>query len=273
MTETSTYKSADFNSTQLEIDNFPHELSIQTHGKSDLVSNMILKDKLWEAYETQLMIKHLKLGNNVLDIGGNIGYYTLIASKLIGEQGKVFTFEPEPQNFRLLKENIKRNNIANATLYSLGLGNKKESIQFYTCSENRGDHRAFNNDNNRQETVINIISGDEVIKGQKIDFIKIDTQGFELAILEGLRNTINNNINNKNHLKMIVEFWPFALEENNTSANVLLNEIEQYDFKIRIIDHINHCLIDTTIDDLKTLVKTDLTPSSQGFINLWVCKE
>jgi predicted methyltransferase len=115
MTETSTYKSADFNSTQLEIDNFPHELSIQTHGKSDLVSNMILKDKLWEAYETQLMIKHLKLGNNVLDIGGNIGYYTLIASKLIGEQGKVFTFEPEPQNFRLLKENI---NIINSQSFN-----------------------------------------------------------------------------------------------------------------------------------------------------------
>src|SRR5690606_3608154 len=142
---------------------FSFHLHMQTHGESDLVSRMLLADKIWEAYETELMIHHVHAGNCVVDIGANLGYYSLIGSKLVGDSGKVFAFEPEPKNFHLLEHNIKLNELNNVHCFQSGLGNKSTDIDFFINTENRGDHRAFDNgnDSNREKTSINIIIGDE----------------------------------------------------------------------------------------------------------------
>lgn len=66
-----------------------------------------------EEFETEIFKKEIKKGDTVLDLGAHIGYYTLLAAKLVGEKGKVFAFEPEPTNFALLKKNIKINNHQN----------------------------------------------------------------------------------------------------------------------------------------------------------------
>lgn len=66
-----------------------------------------------EEFETEIFKKEIKKGDTVLDLGAHIGYYTLLAAKLVGEKGKVFAFEPEPTNFALLKKNIKINNYQN----------------------------------------------------------------------------------------------------------------------------------------------------------------
>lgn len=68
---------------------------------------------IYEPLETELAKKEVKKGNVVLDIGANIGYYTLIFAKLVGEDGKVFAFEPDPTNFALLKKNVEMNGYKN----------------------------------------------------------------------------------------------------------------------------------------------------------------
>lgn len=251
----------------LKIPNFAFDLHLLTHGDEDLVSRMIINDKIWEAYETQLMIEHVHAGDCVIDIGANIGYYSLIASKLVTEQGKVLSFEPEEDNFNLLKHNIETNQLTNVEIFHAGLGSKEEQISFFKCHSNRGDHRAFNDDGTRELSFVNIKVGDTILKNKKVDFIKIDTQGFELAILQGLKNTLRTN---QQHLKMIVEFWPFALDKNGASAIALINELASYDFNVHIIDHIHHHLLSTSFDALKKLADNELAPSTQGFINLWL---
>jgi len=254
-------------STQLNIANFNHEITIHTHGQQDLVSNIILREKIWEAYETELMINALSSGDTVLDIGANIGYYSLIAGKHVGVNGKVFSFEPENRNFQLLQKNIQNNNLHNVTSFNQGLGEKPETIDLFTHDDNYGDHRAFNFEKNRQKTSIDIITGDQIAQNLDVSLIKIDTQGYEHAILKGLRDTLKRN---QHQVTMILEFWPFALEQNHTSAEALLNEISQYEFNIHVIDHINHQLQRTTLDELRDLTATKLLPKHQGFINLWL---
>ena len=61
---------------------------------------------IWEPFETKIVKKLVQRGDVAVDIGANIGYYTLLFSRLVKLSGKVFAFEPEPANFSLLKKNI-----------------------------------------------------------------------------------------------------------------------------------------------------------------------
>jgi FkbM family methyltransferase len=71
----------------------------------------------YEPRMKQLLIKNLKDGNVFFDLGGHVGYYTLLASRLVGKTGRVITFEPLPRNLALLKEHLKMNHIGNVTLF------------------------------------------------------------------------------------------------------------------------------------------------------------
>ena len=67
----------------------------------------------YEGNETELVKREIKEGDLVIDVGANIGYYTLIFAKLVGEKGKVYAFEPEPRSFKLLKKNVEENKYQN----------------------------------------------------------------------------------------------------------------------------------------------------------------
>jgi hypothetical protein len=71
----------------------------------------------YEPFQTSLVKQWIKPGNTVLDIGANIGYYTLIFAKLVGTSGRIFAFEPEPNSFMILSEIVARNNYTNVTRY------------------------------------------------------------------------------------------------------------------------------------------------------------
>jgi len=68
---------------------------------------------IWEPLETNLIKNKIKEGDIVLNIGANIGYYTLLIARLVGSNGKVFAFEPDLNNFKILKKNIEINNYKN----------------------------------------------------------------------------------------------------------------------------------------------------------------
>lgn len=88
--------------------------------------------------------KFLRPGDVAVDVGAHIGYFTLIMSKLVGENGSVFAFEPEPLNFALLSKNVAANNIKNAFLLRKALSEKSGRINLYISDFNTGDHRVYN---------------------------------------------------------------------------------------------------------------------------------
>ena len=91
-------------------------------------------DYLTEAYEefaTELIRKNLKQGDTFLDIGGGIGYYSVIVSKIVGEQGKVIVFEPDPNYFKLLQKNVKENGCNNVTLFQKAVSDRNGKTNLY----------------------------------------------------------------------------------------------------------------------------------------------
>ena len=73
----------------------------------------------------------LKSGDTFLDIGASFGQYTLLASKIIGDAGRVFAFEPDPVSFSWLAGNVRRNHLKNATLESIALGEQNDTLDLY----------------------------------------------------------------------------------------------------------------------------------------------
>ena len=82
----------------------------------------------------------LKPGMVVLDIGANIGYHTLISSKLVGNTGKIYSFEPEPHNFKLLLKNIEINEFKNIIPINKALSNNIGSTKLFLDTQSENIH-------------------------------------------------------------------------------------------------------------------------------------
>src|SRR3989344_942009 len=131
---------------------------------------------VYEPSQTELIKQEVKEGDTVLDIGANIGYYTLIFAKLVGPRGKVYAFEPDPKNFSLLKKNIKINSYDNVVLINKAISDKTEKIKLYFSSNNKASHTIYGSEKNTNFVTIDSIKLDDYFKTneQDISFVKID---------------------------------------------------------------------------------------------------
>ncbi len=187
-----------------------------------------------EPFETELVKKETKNGDVVLDIGANIGYYTLIFAKLVGEEGKVFAFEPDPDNFSLLKKNVEINGYRNVILVQKAVSNKTEKIRLYLSEENEADHRIYNSHDGRQFIEIEAIRLDDYFKNYngKIDFIKMDIQGAEGGAIQGMPLLLQKT----NNLKMVTEFWPIGFKRFGIKPEEYLKLLLKHGFKLYLIN-------------------------------------
>jgi len=85
----------------------------------------------YENAETELFESHIKEGDVVMDIGANIGYYTLVAAKLVGANGKVYAFEPESINFSFLKKSVEINNYENVICEKKAVSNENGKLKLF----------------------------------------------------------------------------------------------------------------------------------------------
>jgi SAM-dependent methyltransferase len=88
-----------------------------------------LKDLIYEYPLPIIMAKIIKEGDIVFDIGANRGQYTIFLSKLVGQKGKVYAFEPDPRNFLILKHRTRK--LKNVIIERKAVGNKNSKVKFY----------------------------------------------------------------------------------------------------------------------------------------------
>lgn len=185
----------------------------------------------YETLQTEFFKKYLKASDNILDIGANIGYYTILFSQLVGATGKVYAFEPDLNSYSILKRNIENNNCTNVALFGYALGDSRGKVKLYLNEENRGDNRILKNEGNQNWEAIEVemFRADELIDSKtRIDFIKIDIQGAELFAFQGMENILNQN----EKITIISEFWPKGMDDNGYSAQVFLDYFKSRNFKI-----------------------------------------
>ncbi|MGD1809262.1 FkbM family methyltransferase [Dapis sp. BLCC M126] len=151
----------------------------------------------------ELICQFLGKNDSFIDIGAHIGYYSVLAAKIVGSQGKVFAFEPELSNYQKILENINLNHLNNIKLFNLVVDSETKETQIFMNQDNDGGHalwdvgkhpfnqKSLNNQtmqNTQLYTLDNIISQAGNITNLKM--IKIDTEGAELDVIKGAVNTI-----------------------------------------------------------------------------------
>jgi FkbM family methyltransferase len=196
----------------------------------DQVDSLGLVSKgIYEPDETKLVNTLIKPGDIVIDLGANIGYFTLLFARLVGPNGKVYAFEPHPYSFSLLKKNIEINGYQNIEAIQKAASNQKGFLELYQDPFNNTDHRIYPQDGKTKQIQIETISLDEYFKELPyVNFMKIDTQGAEFLILSGMKKLLARSPN----IKMLLEFWPYGLKRIGNNAQDLLTIIKEAGFLI-----------------------------------------
>ena len=135
-------------------------------------------------------------GSYIMDVGSNIGEIAMNLASKVGPSGKIFCFEPDRLNYKRLQDNLALNHFTNISTYHDALGNDNAEYKLYGYEGNRGCSRIVPANTSEQDnySLVRTITIDQWRKEnsiQKIDLIKIDTEGFEMKILQGAVETIS----------------------------------------------------------------------------------
>lgn len=166
-------------------------LKIQLFSK-DLIDHKILFAGEYEHETNYVLRKYVKLGDHVIEAGANAGTETLLLSRLVGDQGKVWAFEPVPHLHKKLQFNCELNKITNVEFELYAIGDSDDQIDFYIAdpsfvNQGMGTRYKIHQKVNNRITVEQVCL-DTFVNKSKIDnlnFIKMDIQGAEIDLLRG----------------------------------------------------------------------------------------
>jgi FkbM family methyltransferase len=145
----------------------------------------------YEPSVTELFKKLLKRGSVVVDVGANIGWYTLMAAQRIGDDGSVYAFEPEPVNFAFLTRSIKTNRYSNVDANEICISNIEGQLPFHLALTNLGSHSIIPQPDRPRNVYVKCTTLDKaLINLDSIDILKIDVEGSEPEVLEGAAQTV-----------------------------------------------------------------------------------
>lgn len=183
----------------------------------DYVTQEIFLSGEYEKEVSDVVLSVLKEGDIFVDVGANIGYFSLLASSIVGDNGKVYSFEPLYYNN--LRDNLKINGTDNVKVYPLALSDQPgEARIFKSASDNRG-MSSFREITNSVETIVKTDTLDNIIGHDTCpDLIKIDVEGAEYKALIGMSGIID-----RCAPKLIIEISRDFLIDLDSSAEELCN--------------------------------------------------
>jgi len=145
-----------------------------------------------ERHLLDLLVETVKPGDVVYDIGANVGFYTVPLAKAVGPQGKVIAFEPERTSYNHLQENLKLNGVTNVRSYCKALGDRNGEAKLYLGKVGNLSLLPPDTEGMSHE-VVELVAGDGFRDAESLPLpraVKIDVEGYEYAVLEGLRETL-----------------------------------------------------------------------------------
>lgn len=177
------------------------------------------------------MREKIKPGMTVLDIGANIGFYTRLFSSLVTDRGKVYAFEPDTLNFRYLSREVE--DCKNVILENAAVADSSGKITLFISDDINIDHKTYDNGEMRRTVEVKSIRMDDYLtEKEKIDFIKIDIQGYDYFALKGCQELISRNP----EIVIFGEFWPSALNDAGVNPESYIELLEELGLNVHLLD-------------------------------------
>jgi len=206
----------------------------------------------------------VKVGDQILDVGTNVGETLLNFGKLVGSEGHVYGFEPDERNFNHVQRNIALNSFANVEVFNLGVSDQKATVKLYRVDPNNlGMNRILSESEAEQfqdfttietDTIDHVIEENDIAK---IDLVKIDIEGYEMHALRGARRTLE-----AFRPTLFIEVGYSRLLKNGTSPTEMMSFLESFGYKVFHAD--TGEMIDSTYD---------FSPLGDGGIDVYAIAE
>lgn len=189
--------------------------------------------KPFESETTKLVETLLGSGAVFVDVGANIGYFTLLAAHQVGTEGRVVAVEPSHQNLSFLRHNVQTNGLKQVEVVEAAAGASRCSRPFFVQSVGvlDGFYSDQGSSHLRRAVDVQQLPLDEIVEGAA-DLVKIDVEGAELEVLEGMRRLISRCPG----LHLIVEWNPSALSRAGIAPTSLPQRLVGEGFLLRLLD-------------------------------------
>jgi FkbM family methyltransferase len=241
------------------------EVTVHVHGQTmyvDAIFGLTLESAgtyVSERFMTEIFTGLVKEGMTVVDVGAHAGYYTLIAARAVGDKGKVFAFEPEPSNYKLLLKNIQVNNHKNVVPIQKAVANVTGPVRLFMAEDASG-HSIVNYNPRQRSIPVDSTTLDDYFAARirPIHIVKIDVEGAEDAVLQGMSRIITENP----ELKIFTEFSPGALKRAGCLPMEYFKKLALHGFDIYLIDEKKRSLEPAEISRVMKVCK------SMGYVNL-----
>lgn len=181
----------------------------------------------------QLLAELIEPGQTVYDVGANIGFFTILCSRLVGPEGRVYAFEPIPQNLAALRHNIELNGLRNVVVVERALSSETGTAEMFVSPWSAfhslnldGATKRENHGAQEGEITVQTVTLDEFVKepgARAPDLIKIDVEGAELIVVEGMRETLG-------------RVAPLLLCELHDTKLGYIEFVDSIDYSARVID-------------------------------------
>ncbi len=217
-----------------EVDGF----KIATDPKDDLIGRHILAGN-YEPEVAGLIREHLRPGMTFLDVGANVGFFSLMAASIVGDKGTVIAVEPSPSNVRLLEISRVLNAFENLEIHAVAADEKMRLLSYSTAFSNGPTNEPADDvERLMLSHMVPSMKIDQIIGKRRVDICKIDVEGFEHIALRGASSLL------KRHKPIIVS--EFAPDNIKGGADSYLDYLICLGYQIGVIG------MDGSVEDVGT---------------------
>jgi FkbM family methyltransferase len=219
----------------------------------DICRHVLLDEGSWEPKQTEVFLAFVRPGMVVVDVGANFGHYTLLAARAVGEKGKVYAFEPCPRNYTMLARNVRENNYAYVETVPKAVSNRGGTAKLYLSARSSGGHKLAEGLGRGAFVEVETVSLDDYFREVSggIDVLKLDTEGAEDLILDGMRVVLGSSPN----MVLFTEFYPNAMRAFGRIPEGYIRRLLDYGFRIRALDEDRGTEFPVGMSDVPDLVE------------------
>lgn len=218
------------------------EVTLATIGSVELyvpaddaaIGSRMLRRRAYQPPLSGLLPRIIAPGMTFVDVGANLGYFSLLAAQMVGETGTVVAIEPGERNCRLLYRSVVRNRLRNVQLHPYAISDRRETL-VYLAQGSNGTIAPLDADTGGPAggRLVPAIPLDDLVAGlDRVDVIKLDVEGAEARVLRGAAATL------ARHRPLVVsEFSPLLLEQvSGVSGDVYLSQLLDLGYQLSVVD-------------------------------------